>query len=534
MSSTTGTIAASYERCPLVACARERALLVVPVENGAGDLERAVALTGSGRALWEALGPRATLAEIGARLGGGPEAAAAFVGGLLAAGLLRGPPPVGGPAPAPSRDAAAVTLEVEDVCALAAAILAQGCALVLRARGHSMRPQLPDGARIEVAPRPFAAVRSGEIALYSTAAHRLVAHRVIGRRGECLLARGDSAARLDVVTAAEYLGVAIARLVQTGGELRRIALTTRARRFAGRARGLAHRLRAALTRWFVIRPLRRLPLLRRASGALLGVLSGGLRRIERVAGRVRRRLDIGRAGLMTTREKDAERRALYARSTVREFTALDENVAAGLTLIEELLVSRHLTTPARVLVLGCGPGRECLALARLGCAVTGLDREPGMLERARAFAARERLAIRFVAGEAAGFALPGERFERVAVFSGLYNMLLPSAARIELLRAARTHLDDGGEVWLTFLSDYVPPGSPPPLPTPGALQAINPEHEIGDRYLLNEVVHVFPHPDRIAAEARAAGLRVKDLYRDQRAYDRATRQVRGYAVLVRE
>jgi SAM-dependent methyltransferase len=284
-------------------------------------------------------------------------------------------------------------------------------------------------------------------------------------------------------------------------------------------------------RWLVIRPLRDVALLRRGCLRALRMLSGFLRRVERAASRARSPLDVARAGLMTTREKDSDRRALYARSAVREFTALDENIAAGLTLIEEIAASRHLRPPARVLVLGCGPGRESLALARAGFTVTGLDREPGMLARARALAASAGLEIRFVQGEATGFAL-GELFDCVIAFSGLYNMLLPGSARIDLLRGARAHLEPGGQIVLTFLSDYVAPGSPPPLPAAGVLQAINRDHEAGDRYLLNEAVHVFPRADDVAAEAAAAGLAVKILFCDQRAYDRAARQVRGYAVLV--
>jgi hypothetical protein len=46
-------------------------------------------------------------------------------------------------------------------------------------------------------------------------------------------------------------------------------------------------------------------------------------------------------------------------------------------------------------------------------------------------------------------------------------------------------------------------------------------------------VHVLPHADELAAEARAAGLEPVEIFRDQRAYDRAAGQVRGYAVLKR-
>jgi ubiquinone/menaquinone biosynthesis C-methylase UbiE len=184
------------------------------------------------------------------------------------------------------------------------------------------------------------------------------------------------------------------------------------------------------------------------------------------------------------------------------------------------------------LVLGCGPGRECIALSSRGFDVTGLDREEGMLVQARNLAAREISKVRFVAGEATSFDLGGERFDAVVAFSGLYNMILPRERRLDLLRSASRHLSPRGRVLLTFLSDYVAPGSPPPSRRTTFLQAINPTHEPGDLYLLNEAVHNFPHPDLLAGEAREAGFEVADIWRDQRAYDRTRGQVRGYAVLV--
>ena len=201
--------------------------------------------------------------------------------------------------------------------------------------------------------------------------------------------------------------------------------------------------------------------------------------------------------------------------------------------VEEVLLNRHQDTPGRALVLGCGPGRECVALARRGFEVTGLDREPGMLTMARELALREEVEARFVVAEADTFDLEGETFSTVFVFSGLYNMLLPRSRRVDLLRASYRHLAPGGRLMLTFLSDYVRPGSAMPPQVGSLWSSINPAHQEGDRYLLNEAVHIFPHPDLLIAEAEDAGFEVQTLFRDQRAYDRATRQVRGYVVLRR-
>ena len=86
---------------------------------------------------------------------------------------------------------------------------------------------------------------------------------------------------------------------------------------------------------------------------------------------------------------------------------------------------------------------------------------------------------------------------------------------------------------MAFLSAYRAPGAPRPLGNRGFWQAINPDHERGDQFVLNEAVHLFPSGEDLAEEARAGGLEVDALERDQRAYDRAEGRVRGYAILQR-
>ena len=172
-----------------------------------------------------------------------------------------------------------------------------------------------------------------------------------------------------------------------------------------------------------------------------------LLRCERASLRLRQPLDVLRSALLSADEKDALRRTLYSRSSVQEFTSLDENVAAGLTLLEEVALARHPLEPGRALVLGCGPGRESFVLARRGFQVTGLDREPGMLERVRQRAAELGLAVDLVRGEAQDFRVPGPPFDLVVVFSGLYNMVMPRSRRVGMLRCAWQHLRPGGRLY---------------------------------------------------------------------------------------
>lgn len=60
----------------------------------------------------------------------------------------------------------------------------------------------------------------------------------------------------------------------------------------------------------------------------------------------------------------------------------------------------------RVLDLGCGPGRHSIPLARLGAQVTGVDRSPFLLEKARSRAESKRLDIEWVQEDMRSFVRP--------------------------------------------------------------------------------------------------------------------------------
>jgi SAM-dependent methyltransferase len=62
--------------------------------------------------------------------------------------------------------------------------------------------------------------------------------------------------------------------------------------------------------------------------------------------------------------------------------------------------------PAAILDLGCGPGRHTLEFARRGFKVTGVDRTRRYLEKARAAAKAEGLAVEFVESDMRNFVRP--------------------------------------------------------------------------------------------------------------------------------
>ena len=155
-----------------------------------------------------------------------------------------------------------------------------------------------------------------------------------------------------------------------------------------------------------------------------------------------------------------------------------------------------------------------------------------MLAQARALAMRRGVEIEVAIGDATDVRLE-RRFHTVIAFSGLINMVLPRDRRLSFWRVVRDHLDADGEAWITFLSAYAPPSAPERSLKKSLLEVLNPEHRAGDRHLLNETIHLYPRASELKEEVEESGLVVAELFRDQRAYDRVTGQVKGYVIVKR-
>ncbi len=94
-----------------------------------------------------------------------------------------------------------------------------------------------------------------------------------------------------------------------------------------------------------------------------------------------------------------------------------------------------------VLDLGCGTGRLAIPLARAGKAVTGIDRSPAMLARAKAKAGA--LPIRWVEGDFRDCDL-GRRFDLAIAAAHAFQALLSEQDQRAFLACARRHLSPGG------------------------------------------------------------------------------------------
>lgn len=111
---------------------------------------------------------------------------------------------------------------------------------------------------------------------------------------------------------------------------------------------------------------------------------------------------------------------------------------------------QRLPPKARVAVIGCGGGRDMLALARRGFSVSGLDVSSDSVDSARIDLAAQNIPVSIFCGDATDFVFPNGPFDAV-IFSWLTYGYIPGRnRRIQALLNAVRAMTPGGQVILTL------------------------------------------------------------------------------------
>jgi SAM-dependent methyltransferase len=126
-----------------------------------------------------------------------------------------------------------------------------------------------------------------------------------------------------------------------------------------------------------------------------------------------------------------------------------ERVAAAPGQVTQILALACVTGGA-VLDLCCGPGRHAVEFARRGFAVTGVDRSPFLLERAREREDREAAPVEWVQDDMREFQRPATFLLACNLFTSFGYFELEED-NLRVLRNVRESLRDGG----TFVMDMV-------------------------------------------------------------------------------
>jgi SAM-dependent methyltransferase len=125
---------------------------------------------------------------------------------------------------------------------------------------------------------------------------------------------------------------------------------------------------------------------------------------------------------------------------IRKYSHPDEvryqvmHAPQGLEAWEERLFARVLQPPARLLVVGCGVGREAIPLAARGFRVVGIDPVPDLIAAARRTAENQGLDITFDVMAAHDLDFPAGWFDAVVCSGGVYEQTPTKRRRVELLR----------------------------------------------------------------------------------------------------
>lgn len=192
----------------------------------------------------------------------------------------------------------------------------------------------------------------------------------------------------------------------------------------------------------------------------------------------------------------------------------EHEIASGLFPWERDFYAPFLRPGDRILVVGCGSGRDLIALRQMGHQVAGLDPVAECVALTRERLAARGLDATLYTGRIETLTLP-QRFD-VFIFSWFcYGYIPQRRTRMDILRKAKEHLLPGGRILITYI-----PRDPPPRRLPVRLARLAARltgsdwrPEDGDLvYARHDVPFVhFEHrflPGEIETEARDAGLRV--------------------------
>lgn len=195
-------------------------------------------------------------------------------------------------------------------------------------------------------------------------------------------------------------------------------------------------------------------------------------------------------------------------------TQAEPDVAAGLFPWEQRFYGSFVKARERVLVVGCGSGRDLVPLLEQGCRAEGLEPVPECAALARGRVERRGLRAEVHTGDITTAVLHG-RFD-VVIFSWLCYSYIPGrASRVAVLRKVKEHLAAGGRVLISYV---LAPPSRRRLPWQLArlasqLSRTDWRPELGDVFIARpdtrriHYEHQF-QPTEIEGEAREAGYDV--------------------------
>jgi SAM-dependent methyltransferase len=133
-----------------------------------------------------------------------------------------------------------------------------------------------------------------------------------------------------------------------------------------------------------------------------------------------------------------------------DFLIEDREIAGGWMPWEQSIAERVLCVGARILVVGCGSGRDVIPFLERGCVVTGIDPARRAVEAARRALSHRRLDATLIVGFFEDVELDG-RFDAIWFSWFAYSYIPDRRRRVAALRKAAALLTPGGEIVISIL-----------------------------------------------------------------------------------
>jgi SAM-dependent methyltransferase len=132
-----------------------------------------------------------------------------------------------------------------------------------------------------------------------------------------------------------------------------------------------------------------------------------------------------------------------------ELAAWRDIVAEGLAPHEKIYIDRHFRPGARLLDIGCGGGRDSMALRRCGFAVVGVDLVHGLVATAADGARESGIDLPYAVMNAVALGFADGRFDGVLMLAQVLACIPYRENRLRALREAHRVLRPGGRLVLT-------------------------------------------------------------------------------------
>jgi hypothetical protein len=119
-----------------------------------------------------------------------------------------------------SENADELSLSGPALTELLRSVLGQGLPFSFRATGASMSPFIRDGDKVTLSPLQGHTPRRGDVvACVGPGGQRLIVHRVVGKRGDSYLVKGDAASRVDGLVPREGILGCVTKVERDGKQV---------------------------------------------------------------------------------------------------------------------------------------------------------------------------------------------------------------------------------------------------------------------------------------------------------------------------